>query len=69
MQQRLFRLAVSDLALTAHHVPGEGWSLVVTHHRQGEPFDNEQRGTYSRLTTEELIDVIECEVSGRLTGS
>jgi len=66
MQERLFRLAVDAVTIQANHDAGEGWRLVVITKRQDEQWADAVRSEYSRLSTEELLDVIDSELAGRL---
>jgi len=66
IQDRLFRLAVESVNVNANHVAGEGWSVTITSRRQGEQWDESGASTYSSLSTAELLDVIDAELSTRL---
>ncbi len=63
IENRLFRLAVEDIALNAHCEPGQGWSLRVAKRRQGEPWGDTPWEEYSKLSNAELLDVVLAELS------
>jgi len=65
-QQRLFVLAVEAIALRATYVAGEGWSLSVASRRQGDPWDEHAWTHYSRLSTQEMLQVIVDDLGSRL---
>lgn len=65
-EERLFRLAYEAINLTAVYEHGHGWRLRVVARRQDEQWDEAQLVEYSRLTTDELADVICVEASDRL---
>ena len=62
-QQPLFRLAVEAMAMSARFVPMEGWHVVLTARRGDEEWAASERRTYTHLTSEELVDVLEAEVA------
>jgi hypothetical protein len=65
-QDRLFRLAPEALTLHAHYVGGSGWQLRVAVRAQGDQWSDEAWVHYDHLTTQELLDTIEGDLSSRL---
>jgi len=59
VQPRLFRLAPEAMHCQASYVPGEGWQLTVGVRRQDEQWPDSARRTFSHLSTEELLDVLD----------
>lgn len=66
LEQRLFRLAYEAISLSAVFEPGQGWRVTIAARRQDERWDEAHREVYSRLSTDELADVVCVEVSDRL---
>lgn len=62
-QERLFRLAPEAVTLSAHFVPGQGWSATWSVRRGDEQWSDAYRADYSSLSSAELVDVIEAEAS------
>jgi len=62
-QQRLFEGAPEACIVGAHWVPGEGWRLRVQLRRQFEDWADCRETHYERLTTPELLDVLDLEVA------
>jgi translation initiation factor IF-1 len=58
-QERLFRLAVESGSVTFRHEPGRGWHLVIWLRRGDEVPDEVQPDVYDRLTTVELLGIID----------
>lgn len=61
-QERLFRLAVEALNVSAVHEWNRGWRVTIGARRQDEEWSDAGRRTYTYLTTEELFDVIVAEL-------
>lgn len=61
-EARLFRLAYEAGSITFGHVGGQGWTLTATFRRGDESWSEARPVTYSHLSTEELVDVIEAEI-------
>jgi hypothetical protein len=64
--QRLFDEPARVFHLGATFCEGRGWHLSVVAQRPGRSWDDSRPVTYSSLTTGELMDVIEQEVSSLL---
>lgn len=64
--ERLFRLAHEAVAVTATYVWARGWTLRIGARRQGESWDTSWHEDYELLTTEELLQVLEAELSAQL---
>lgn len=62
-QDRLFRLAVEALAMTARYVPREGWTVSLRARRGDETWDEGERHDYTHLTSPELVDVLDAELT------
>jgi len=60
-QPRLIRGCPEAIVISAHHVPGFGWSCKVSTRRQFELWPEARTSVYEQLSTEELVDVIQCE--------
>ena len=58
-QLRMFRLAPEALTINAHHVGGEGWFLKIQMRRADETWAEAYTEQYERLTTHELVDVLD----------
>lgn len=68
-QERLFRLALEAIVITAVFDPPSGWRLKVLAHRQGEPWADADESLYWGLSSAELADVIAAEAAHRLGAS
>lgn len=66
IEPRLFRLAPQVVSLQATFVGGSGWSMRIRVRRQDEPWDEAYDARYDHLTTEELLQVVDCEVAQQL---
>lgn len=62
-EQRLFEGAPEAVILGAHWFPGEGWRLRVRLRRQYEDWMDARTTDYERLTTPELLDVLDVELA------
>lgn len=62
-QQRLYRLAVEAIALTAWWEPGRGWQVALRLRRGDESWSDSERADYSVLSSPELVDVIGAELA------
>jgi len=65
-QIRLFRLATEVIHIHSTFVAGEGWHVTFTSRRQDESWADTRPSTYSHLTTDELLQVIDAELSTAL---
>jgi hypothetical protein len=65
-QQRLFRLAVEAVHLTAVHTGADGWRLTVGYRRQDEPWSSAYRVDYDHLSSSELADIVGEEIARAL---
>lgn len=64
--ERLFRLAVDAIDISAHHEGRDGWHLRVRFRRADESWGDVEPTVYSHLTTSELLDVITAEFATHL---
>lgn len=58
--------APEAVAVTASYVAGSGWQLAIGVRRQFQSWASASRGRYSYLTTEEMFEVIEAELTTEL---
>jgi hypothetical protein len=58
-EQQLFEGAVEACVIQAHFVLGEGWSLRLQLRRQFEDWAAARTETYERLSTDELVEVLD----------
>jgi len=58
-QQRLFSGAVEAAIISSHYVLGEGWTLRLQIRRQFEQWEDARTESYERLTTDELVDILD----------
>jgi hypothetical protein len=58
--------AVDAVAVSAHYVWAEGWTLTISTRRQVDQWGDTPPEQYTRLTTPELADTIAAVVSSRL---
>lgn len=66
-EQKLFRLAVDAIMISAHYERGFGWVCVIKLRRGDEDWhENVEGDRYDGLTTEELVEVIDAHLSSRL---
>lgn len=65
-QTRLFELALEAISVQANYVPGEGWQVQIAARRQGDPWGSAPWEHYTRLSSEELFEVVTQELAGRL---
>ena len=61
-QSRLFRLGLEAVTVHASWSWPGGWQLRIGGRRQGESWDDAPIRDYSHLATDELVDVIHCEL-------
>lgn len=61
-QGQLFTGAVEDVVLQVHYVAGEGWTTRLTVRRQFEAWAQTRTSSYTRLSTDELGDVLDLEL-------
>lgn len=66
-EQRLFRGALTAIAISAHWEWPRGWVVHVVARYDGEDWESGPRSTYEGLTTLEALDAI-CGDLGTLTG-
>ncbi len=64
-QMSLYRTAVTDLHVQAHHSVGRGWEVRVGARRQLETWGEADKSSYDFLSTAELLDVV-CAALGRI---
>lgn len=57
-QERLFRLALDALSVSARYVGGKGWEVVIQARRGAERWEEAEKRSYDHLTTPELMDVL-----------
>ena len=67
-QDRLLVGAPEAVHVAATYVVGTGWFVHLGLRRQFQPWAEATRSTYERLTTEELVQVLEAELGGSLLG-
>lgn len=60
---RLFRLAMEAAHFQMSYVGGQGWRLTVVARRQDEPWSPSDARTYSHLSTDELLSVVDSELA------
>lgn len=65
-QQQLFVGAVEDVVLQVHFIPGDGWTTRLTVRRQFEQWAQTRSSSYTRLSTDELGDVLDLELGSVL---
>jgi len=65
-QPRMFRLAVDAIDVSAFYEHRIGWHLCVRTRRADESWGDVQPELYERLTTDELVDVIEASLRNEL---
>ena len=58
-QQPLFVGAVEAAIISAHYVLGEGWVARLQIRRQYEDWADARTESYERLTTDELVEVLD----------
>jgi hypothetical protein len=58
-QERLFIGAVEAAIISANYVAGEGWLLRLQIRRQFEDWADARTEVYERLTTDELVEVLD----------
>lgn len=58
-QGKLFFGAVEAAIMGAHFTLGEGWTLRLQIRRQFEDWGDARTEVYERLTTDELVDVLD----------
>jgi len=59
---RLLPGAPEGVTVSAYCIAGEGWRLKISVRRQFQTWHEASTGAYERLTTDELVDVIEAEL-------
>lgn len=64
--ERLISGAPEAVHVAATYVVGRGWYVHLGVRRQFEPWAEATRSTYERLTTEELVQVVEDELGMKL---
>lgn len=62
-QQALFTGAPEACIVGAHWVDGEGWRCRVQLRRAYETWEDARETHYERLTTPELLDVLDVELA------
>lgn len=62
-QQKLFEGAPEAMIVGAQWFPGDGWHLRVRLRRQYEDWMDARTVDYDRLTTPELMDVLDIELA------
>jgi hypothetical protein len=65
-QERLFRLAPEAVAVNGYYVHREGWTLVVAVRRGDEDWSRAHRERYDRLSTDELLQVLDSDLTAAL---
>lgn len=65
-QERLYRLAVDAISITAVYRPGRGWELALRARRGDETWAEAHRGDYELLVSSELCQVICSELDNVL---
>lgn len=67
-QERLFRLAIESGFCSFNFVPREGWSLRIGLRRGDEQWADCEPDTYDRLTTDELVSLLDVVFRNELLG-
>jgi len=57
-QERMFRLAVDALSVSARYHGGHGWEVVIQVRRGEEKWEDAEKRAYDHLSTPELADVL-----------
>lgn len=65
-QDRLFRLPVAAITVTAYYEAPEGWRLVITARRADESWTDTRPEWYSHLTSNEMLDVLSAALATQL---
>jgi hypothetical protein len=63
---RLVPGEVESVQVSAIHVAGYGWRVAILARRQFQDWAHASRGEYERLSTEELVTVIDAALSAEL---
>lgn len=66
-QERMFRLAVDAVSVSARYSGGHGWELVIQARRGEDRWEDAEKRTYDHLSTPELGDVL-CSELCRILG-
>jgi len=65
-QQRLFRISPDAITISASFEHGAGWRVTFWSHARGVHETDSPSSRYDRLSTAELLQVVEDELSHRL---
>lgn len=64
-EQRMFRLAVEAITVSAHRDVMGRWTFVISARRGDEGWDEAYTATHTLLSTDEFLYVLDAELASR----